>query len=499
MKNLLEISKLVSKKRVKKIEIFDEYNLSVKNSKFNEFYEALQNGLFQSDKDAAEHLYQCEATDDRYRQLKSRFRKRLLNTLFFLDVNTPDASNYSRAYFSCQREWAVVKILEINGAMDSAETIARQIFVTAQKFQFADVMLDSARILRQFAADNGRAKEYEEYDSQLKIYKDILEAEIRSEEFYQRARLSYSQGEEANLRAHIDTFCDALMSLNGMYQSSVIQYNTLLMQSIRAVMMRQFQNVIGLAQEAETYMKTYPNFYRQDISDILESGKMNAYLHLREYRNGKTAYEKLMSVNEEGTGFWFNVNHYYFLLCMHTENYIPAAGILNKVLTNAFFKKLKKDIKEFWLLSEGYINLMIEIYGAESVTLRRQTRRIFKWSEFLAHDVDAKTEPTLYAQRALIKLMHCVETKKLVLVSGIIDDLKNELPKNLKSDISARFIIFLRLLQAFEKVSFKPTEINTDKFIYKLQQTPFLYQENLAELEIIRFEVLWKIINLRLK
>ena len=206
-----------------------------------------------------------------------------------------------------------------------------------------------------------------------------------------------------------------------------------------------------------------------------------------------------MSVNEEGTDFWFNVNHYYFLLCMHTENYIPAAGILNKVLNNAFFKKLKKDIKEFWLLSEGYINLMIEIYGAESVTLRRQTRRIFKWSEFLAHDVDAKTEPTLYAQRALIKLMHCVETKKLVLVSGVIDDLKNELPKNLKSDISARFIIFLRLLQAFEKVSFKPTEINTDKFIYKLQQTPFLYQENLAELEIIRFEVLWKIINFRLK
>lgn len=499
MKNLLEISKLVSKKRVKKIEIFDEYNLSVKNSKFNEFYEALQNGLFQTDKDAAEHLYQCEPTDDRYRQLKSRFRKRLLNTLFFLDVNTPDASNYSRAYFSCQKEWAVVKILEINDATDSAETIARQIFVTAQKYQFADVMVDAARILRHFAARNGRAKDYEEYDSQLKIYKNVLEAEIRSEEFYQRARISYSQGEESTLRAHIDTFCDALVSLNSMYQSSVIQYNTLLMQSIRAVMLRQFQNVIAIAQEAETYMKTNPNFYRQDISDKLECGKMNAYLHLREYRNGKTAYEKLISLNEEGTDFWFNVNHYYFLLCMHTENYIPAAGILNKVLTNTLFKKLKIEMKEFWLLAEAYINLMIEIYGAESVTLRRQTRRTFKWSEFFGREVDTKTSPALFTQRALIKLMHFIETKKLVSVSEVIEELKTEIQKKLKLDVSARFIIFLKLIQAFEKVSFKPTEINAEKFIYKLQLTPFIYQENLAELEIIRFEVLWKIINLRLK
>ncbi len=499
MKNLLEISKLVSKKRVKKIEIFDEYNLSVKNSKFNEFYEALQQGMFNTDKDASAHLYQCEPTDDRYRQLKSRFRKRLLNTLFFLDVNTPDASNYSRAYFSCQKEWALVKILEINGALDSAATMARQTFVTAQKFQFADVMVDAARILRQFAAENGRAKEYEEYDGQLKIYKDVLEAEIRSEEFYQRARLSYSQGDESTLKAHIDTYCDALVSLNGMYKSSVIQYNTLLMQSIRAVMLRQFQNVIGVANEAETYMKANPNFYRQDISDMLESSRMSAYLHTREYRNGKTAFEKLMTVNEEGSDFWFNVNHYYFLLCMHTENYIPAAGVLNKVLTNSMFKKLKIEIKEFWLLAEAYINLMIEIYGAESVTLRRQARRTFKWSEFLARDVDAKEEPALYAHREIIKLIHFVDTKKLSFVSDIIEDLKNGVQKSLKSDVSVRFHTFLRLLQQFEKHAFKPADMNSEKFMYKFSQTPSFYQENLAELEIIRYEVLWKIIGQRLK
>ena len=44
MKNLIEISKIVTKKKVKKIEIFDDHSLKHKNSKFNEFYEALMIG-----------------------------------------------------------------------------------------------------------------------------------------------------------------------------------------------------------------------------------------------------------------------------------------------------------------------------------------------------------------------------------------------------------------------------------------------------------------------
>ena len=87
MKNLIEIAKIVTKRKVKKIEIFDEHSLKYKNSKFNDFYEALTANKYKNDRDAATHLYNTTPTDPKYRQLKSRFRKRLLNTLFFLDIN----------------------------------------------------------------------------------------------------------------------------------------------------------------------------------------------------------------------------------------------------------------------------------------------------------------------------------------------------------------------------------------------------------------------------
>ena len=76
MKNLIEISKIVTKRKVKKIEIFDEHSLRHKSSKFNEFYEALLANKFKNDRDAASFLYDCSPTDAKYRQLKSRFAQK---------------------------------------------------------------------------------------------------------------------------------------------------------------------------------------------------------------------------------------------------------------------------------------------------------------------------------------------------------------------------------------------------------------------------------------
>ena len=186
MKNLIEIARIVTKKKVKKIEIFDDYSLKNKNSKFNEFYEALMAGKFRNDRDAATFLQDCSPTDDKYRQLKSRFRKRLLNTLFFLDVNLPDTSGYDRAYFTCNKEWTLVKILLANEANSTAASLARQILTTSLKYKFADLVVNCSRILRTYAAQIESEKEYEEYDGYVKQYKDILDAEIRSEELNQR-------------------------------------------------------------------------------------------------------------------------------------------------------------------------------------------------------------------------------------------------------------------------------------------------------------------------
>ncbi|MBV6653095.1 MAG: hypothetical protein KI786_05035, partial [Mameliella sp.] len=131
MKNLLEIARVVTKRKVRKIEIFDDHSLRNNKSKFNLFYEALRDNKFKNDREAASALYNCSPTDPKYRQLKSRFRKRLLNTLFFLDINMPKAANYDRAYYSCHKDWTLVKTLIWYNAPNSAAQLARQILTTS--------------------------------------------------------------------------------------------------------------------------------------------------------------------------------------------------------------------------------------------------------------------------------------------------------------------------------------------------------------------------------
>ena len=97
MKELLEITQILDKKKISKIEILDQNSLRQPNNLFARMYNGLYKEKFETDEQAAQELYQATPTDARYRQLKSRFRKRLLNTFFFLDPSLAQLSGRSAA------------------------------------------------------------------------------------------------------------------------------------------------------------------------------------------------------------------------------------------------------------------------------------------------------------------------------------------------------------------------------------------------------------------
>jgi hypothetical protein len=503
MKNLIEISKIVTKKKVKKIEIFDDYSLKNKSSKFNEFYEALMAGKFRNDRDAATYLYNCSPTDDKYRQLKSRFRKRLLNTLFFLDVNIPDTAGYERAYYTCNKEWTLVKILISNEAKFTAATLARQILTTSLKYRFADLIVNCSRILREFATEIESEKEFEEYDQYIKQYKDILDAEIRSEELYQRVIMNYYRpaSENVNLKERIDTYCDALIGLSEMYESPVVFYNMYLVWTYRFEMLQDFEAMIEVCYRAEQYMNDNPTYYQEEKMVTFQLKKMSAFLHLKDYKRGKTNAEKYLNAFPDGSDMWFSFLEYYFLLAMHTENYINAIAILTKATSHLRYKKLNLEEREKWRVYEVYINYIIEIFGETNPILRRQNRRTFKVSKFLNDPILYPKELRVFTIFLIIaQILFLIEQKKYNEVSDLVDRLKNYANRQLKKEDYYRLLQFIRLLQQLPKADFGLENLtSTEKYYTRLQETPFNYRGLVNELEIIPYEQLWQIIMSRLK
>jgi hypothetical protein len=503
MKNLVEISKIVTKKKVKKIEIFDDYSLKNKNSKFNEFYEALMAGKFRNDRDAATYLYDCSPTDDKYRQLKSRFRKRLLNTLFFLDVNMPDTSGYDRAYFSCNKDWTLVKILLANDAPNTAASLARQILTTALKYKFADIIVNCSRILRTNSADSEEEKEFEEYDQYIKQYKDILDAEIRSEELYQRVMMNYFKPgtENFDLKERIDTYCDALIGLSEMYDSPVIFYNMYLVWTYRYEMLKDYEAMIEVCTRAEQYMKDNPTYYQEGKMATFQLKKMSAFLHLKDYKRGKINAEKCLQTFEEGSEMWFAFLEYYFLLAMHTENYINAIAILTKATGHVRFKKMSLQEREKWKVYEVYINYIIDVFGEDNPVLRRQNRRTFKVSKFLNDPILYPKELRVFTIFNLIaQILFLIEQKQYSNAGELIERLKNYANRQLKKEEFFRLINFIRLLQQLSKSNFRLDEItNAEKYISRLGEEPFYYRGLVSELEVLPYEQLWEIIIKRIR
>ena len=496
MKNLIEIGKLVTKKKVRKIEIFDDHSLKTKNSKFNEFYEALLAGKFKNDRDAATYLYGCSPTDDKYRQLKSRFRKRLLNTLFFLDVNLPATSSYDRAYYSCNKDWTLVKILLSNHADLTAQQLARQILTTALKYQFADVIVNAARILRDLAAREGDEKGFDDHEAQIRRYGEVVTAEMQSEAHFQRVTMRYQRAADpagTGLMEALDTPCNEVIALSERYDSPVIQYNMYLVWILRFELLQDYGSMLEVAERAGQYIETHPRFYQTEKLAAFRLKQMAAYLHLRQFEAGQQSAEKCLNIFGRGSATWFAFLESYLLLAVHTQHYIQAVAIYQRATVNSKFKKLDYATRERWKVYEVYQHYLIEAHGDTYPVLLEQRRKPFRLNRFLQ-------EPLLYPKDLrilsvhmnLLQLLFLLEKRKFNQASDRVDRLRSYAHRQLKRERFPRILQLIRNLYQLARVDFQTDRLSDESGLTRqLEALPFAYRGQLGELEVIPFERIW--------
>ena len=324
MKNLKEIASLITKQKIRKIEIFDEKYLENSGSKFNQLFEGLQHNRFRNDREAAKYLYNCSPGEAKYRQLKSRFRKRLLNTLFFIDASKKVVSNYERALAACNKDWALVNLLLAYQAEKPAYQLARQTLTTAKKFQITDVAMNCCRILKHEAAQNGNLKAFNEYLTDFNKYKDLLEAEAQSEQLYQKVLLNYLLQVEQT--AEVEEISHELLSLSEIHESAVISYNMYLVWIIKFEIEENYTQVIEVCEQAELSLAKNETQLILDKQIIFQTKKMLSFLNLSDYTNGRINAEKCLNNYPRGSKVWFRFMEYYLLLTPSYRTIYPGSS-----------------------------------------------------------------------------------------------------------------------------------------------------------------------------
>ncbi|MFN0276631.1 MAG: hypothetical protein ACKVPJ_12870 [Chitinophagales bacterium] len=504
MKTLIEISKIVTKKRISKIEIFDKSLLNKKDSKFNEFYEGLINEKFKTDEEAAKVLYDSTPLDDKYRQLKSRFTKRLLNTLFFLDANDPSFSDYHSAYYTCNKNWSQVRILLGSGARHSAVKIAAKTLTVAQNYRFSDIIVNCSRIMMSNASLNGDEKDYDVYaDITRKSMKD-LEYEIAAEEKYQRLTIGFatSAGVDLELAAKADTYIEDVSKLCELSDSYSLHFTRLQINILARQLRGDYAGTLEACENAEKFLNDNKPFNQKLRHATLALIKISCYLQLRDYESGKKNAEKCLELFQEGSNNWFTFLEYYFLLAMHTENYINAAGIFLKVANHARFPFTSEERQEKWKIFEAYLNYVFETENLNKDLLADASRRKFRLLKFLNEVPHFTKDKKGYNVAILVlQVIYMLEKADYAGIISRSEALSVYCSRYLRKDDAYRSSCFLKMLLTMEKEDFKyeRTKQMAFKYMRKLSEGSDDGNNNVNEWEIIPYEKLWEKVLNRLK
>lgn len=493
MKHLLEIAKIVTKKKVKKIEIFDDYSLKQKNSKFNDFYELLMSGSLTTDQEAAQILYDSRPTDDKYRQLKSRFKKRLLNTLFFLDVNQSSTANYNRAHYACNRDWTLVKILRSHKAYQTGAQLARSILSVALKFSFADIVVSAARILREHAAIEGNENLFNEYNELCATYQGIVAVEIESEEHYQRIFIHRKRPlhKLQPLLPSIGEHCKRLVELDRQHPSPVLFYNRCIAQSFYYEALHDYQQVLQICQEAEDHIAVHSHLYRTDQMATLARKKLLALLHLGQYEEGLAQSEQFAQLYERHDA-WLAIMEVRLLLALHGKQYDIAHATFELVYGSKRYKQLSEDETAKWQAFEAYL-CFLRWLDAGVDAPRPKRYKQFRVKRFLEEPVIFPKQHRVFTVTAVItQVLFLLEQKRWGEAFERIERLRDYSSRLLRQEEHLRIMQFIRLLQQLAKAHFDFENIGVyQKYLDKLATHPIHFRGGINDLEILPYDQLW--------
>ncbi|TAK42174.1 MAG: hypothetical protein EPO28_07605, partial [Saprospiraceae bacterium] len=141
MEQLKELVNVVTKNKAKRIDIVGQEDAG--DSLILKLYDALAAGNFASDDEAIAHFYPGhDKPAPNYNRLKRKLRQRLLNTLFFIDVNQTGFNETQKAYYSSYKEVTAIKILKGRGATKVALPLAEKLLSQALKFEFTDIAVN---------------------------------------------------------------------------------------------------------------------------------------------------------------------------------------------------------------------------------------------------------------------------------------------------------------------------------------------------------------------
>jgi hypothetical protein len=499
MEELKNLVSLVSKQKVKQINIITESGELSPKTKL--LYEGILEGSIESDADAAALLYNSRPSHATYKKLISRFEDRIINTLFFIDIQKKDYSPIQRAFHRCYKNYVAVKILVERRRRSTAIYLAEKIFPLAVKYDFTELIVLLARELRfYYGAYQFNKRKLDDYSLALSSSMETLQAELESEEalMFLGSFMNLHKGgvKDEEMQHQLEVYYRRMHKLSKITNSYYFNLTTYNFFVLYYMSKKNYKRIIDVCEEA---LEKFENMaFKSNTAIFVYKNKLAInYLQFGRLEEAEKLFKQNLKILEGGTLNWFITYNYYFLLACSSEDYQKAYKILQTVYVNPKFKNLYDSQKQLWYVKESYIHFLILLGKIDPKASDQKSLRPFRLNRFL-NDVPiySKDKRGINISILIIQLILMIQNNNLGDIVQRIDSLNQYCYRYLRNDETFRSNCFIKMLIKVPDAAYHPLRVKryTEKYYNKLKNSNMEISEQSGEIEIIPYEILWELV-----
>ena len=493
MEKIREIAEIVTRLKSKKIDR-PQADVHVPDSQYAKIAKALVSDKIRTEDEVAA-IIGVRKSSSGFRMFKKRLKEKLLNSMFFIDLNEENARPYIRATKTCMANCYCIDILMLFSARHAGASLAESTLKKAVEFELFDSALFCAKVLRKQHSYLGDIKQFEHYNALVEQYHRLAYVTDKAAEYLEA--LNATQANTNILKPdNIARAAENLQLVKELFRQYPVYQVGLHYYRIKAFfecLVQDFNAALQTWKDYEGFLEKYKS-YEYDVR-LGESALQQLYCQLcvSDYKAGETNASRCENLFKLHSNNWFIYKEYFFLLCMHARNYRQAGETVLQITTASHFKFLNRNRQEKWKIFEAYNYLVHKALDIHDDGLEETKFRLSSFlNETLIYNKDKEGFNTsILIFQAMLLLLEG-NFRKLV---DKTEALKRYANRYFIKDAIYKSQIFIKMLLIADKCSYDKslTSQKTIKYFEKLKTSGYAHVNSYDGLEIVPYSDLWEI------
>jgi hypothetical protein len=454
----------------------------------------LRRNEIKSDSDAYHFM---QSTGDgigeaRFRVFKHRFRKRALNSLYFLKLRHPETPRSTIKLYRLWKDVFRIRVLLEFGARNTAIWLIKRNLNRATATQSTWTEVELLDHLRRHYALTGQNYEYEATCAKLHRKVEIYEAELRTSQMYERLALTFVRS--AGNRAHLPELAEEYDILATQYYqrfgTNNIAISRFRISILNSQLKQRYTRTLQLCDEAEEYFLSVPEITPRSRFGEIALNRLDSYLYLRDYERGAEIADILPHYFPVGKNNWFIYMESFFLLAMHTLHFADALRIHKEVTSHPRFVLQPEARQERWRVFE--LCLRFAAHAGDIINFRTEAMDVN--SLLSSVPIYTKDKQGYNVQILIMHILLLLERGDLDAITQRMEALNSYRSRYLRPKTNPQSSLFFRLLSIMVKEDFdyERVVVKGKKHYMAMKSLPSAYSEVHEGVQILSYPWLWE-------